>query len=346
MSTSVVPQAVERAIERAVEFLSRRQLPSGQFPVENTLRDRATGTLAIQTDNSPFATAHIVYSLGYTTQPECRAMIARALDFLRSEQQGPGVWRHWSKASPKHAFIPPDADDTACISHLFARHGQAPDNVRLLLFNREASGLFYTWFIPRAKFGGTLRYWQFLLGDLNAGRAFGFWKRTSARRDDVDCVVNANVLLYLGERPETRAVVDYLLRILDSGAEATCDKWYHDPSVFWYAVSRAYAAGVVSLGDGQEVILRRIAERERPTAENDLRTALHACSFLNFRQQNPALESAIEYLVSAQQHDGGWASSPFYGGPAMASVWGSRELTTGFCVEALSRYEVPGSQRA
>jgi len=84
-----------------------------------------------------------------------------------------------------------------------------------------------------------------------------FWKTTEAGYLDVDGVVNANVSRYLGECPETTAIVDRLIEIVRTGGEATRNKWYRDAFSLYYALSRNYRAGVCSLGVvGTEIVAR------------------------------------------------------------------------------------------
>jgi hypothetical protein len=51
------------------------------------------------------------------------------------------------------------------------------------------------------------------------------------------------------------------------------------------------------------------------------------------------LGGAVEYIARAQGADGSWESHPlYYGGPQLSTSWGSSELTTGLCLEALHRF--------
>ena len=52
-------------------------------------------------------------------------------------------------------------------------------------------------------------------------------------------------------------------------------------------------------------------------------------------------ERAAQWLVAAQREDGSWPARAFYAGPEPPAVhayyWGSEELTTAMCLEALAR---------
>ena len=73
--------------------------------------------------------------------------------------------------------------------------------------------------------------------------------------------------------------------------------------------------------------------------DNDMLTALAAAAMLNFGVRSNLLRPAIGYLLEAQHQDGGWSSQIFYtnGSRPAQTTWGSRELTTAFCLEVLER---------
>ena len=101
-------------------------------------------------DSSPFPTALITYSLGLADQETVGDVLNKALRFLRAEMEGPGLWRYWTRVRPSHATIPPDLDDTACVSFVLRRHGVAfRNNEKHILANRTREGIFYTWVTAR-----------------------------------------------------------------------------------------------------------------------------------------------------------------------------------------------------
>jgi hypothetical protein len=335
-----------QAVDRGLRFLSSRQLPSGQFPVEATMHEGQTTVL----DQSLFATTHIVYSLDFVHGPEARAMIDRAIVYFLAEMSHGGLWRYWNRDAqwggrPIHSFIPADMDDTANVSFLLARHGVAfPDNRRLLLLNRNRAGLFYTWLMMRPVRSLNLRYWWAMLRELTVARLTVFWK-TEAGYLDVDGVVNANVLLYLGQRPETSAAVSWLIHIVETGCEASCDKWYRDAFSLYYAISRSYRSGVPALGVLGPAIVARLRAATLASGQigdNALQTALAINTLLALGAcgETAWLNGAVDHLLRTQAPNGSWPSAPYYfGGPKRAVSWGSAELTTGLCLEALARYE-------
>jgi len=73
--------------------------------------------------------------------------------------------------------------------------------------------------------------------------------------------------------------------------------------------------------------------------DNVLDTSLAICTMLNFNYLGPELEPAIGFLLNEQKKNGSWAKRGFYyDGPKKLVSWGSEELTTSFCLEAIWRY--------
>ena len=300
---------VNEARARGVAYLRRVQRPSGELPV------LASG----QPDPSVFPTAVMAHSLSFA--PDATGVRQRALDFLAAEMQPGGVWKHWPRSHPQHAFLLPDLDDTACASAALTRAGRAiPDNRGLLLGNRNRRGLFRTW----------------LLQYRHPLAMYAFFTRTSAKPFDADAVVNANVLFYLGAIP---AVVGHLLTVLREDRERHCDKWYDNPFVIWYFFARALHGLTAEAGD---LIAGKLAAA---TPSNALEHALAACALLSLGR--PA---DVGMLLGAQLPSGAWPAAPVYhGGRARkrdgtfgephpdTPYWGSEAWTTAFAVEALGR---------
>jgi hypothetical protein len=303
------------AIRRGVAFLASTQHPSGELQV------LASG----QPDPSVFPTAVMTHSLSFV--PEADEVRAKALDFLEEEMSARGLWRHWPQRHPQHHLLPPDLDDTSCAAATLRAAGRTfPDQRGLLLANRTRQGLFRTWVLTRTE----LRHPLVLCL---------FFHRTSARPFDVDAVVNANVVHYLGPRPETRAAVDFLLRVLRDHRERACDKWYDDPFAVWYFFSRALRATAPEAG----LLFEEKLASANPA--HALHHALAACVRHDWQ-----LPVSVAPLLALQREDGSWPAAPLYHGGRRrrrdgtfdaphpdTPHWGSDELTTAFAIEALAR---------
>ena len=199
------PASVDHAIGRAVAFLAKRQLPGGAFDVlvnsDPDMRGECTP------DPSIFPTALAAHALSFA--PEADAIRSRALEFLLNEMEPGGLWKHWPREHPHQHQLPPDMDDTVCASAALRAAGVVfPENRRLILANRARNGLFHTWFTPRLEWSGDPGHRRVAWSQLRHPLVlYMFFTRTSARPGDLDTVVNANTVHYLGIGPETAPVV-------------------------------------------------------------------------------------------------------------------------------------------
>lgn len=309
---------VEQALSRGLALLEERQRPHGEIASYRFRDVHLTGNPGFE--SSPYATTYALYCLSFVARrwsgadrslqlvSRIAALASRARGFLSEEMEPPGLWRYYSSRSAK--TLAPDLDDTACASyalrevHDVVRLGL---NLRLFLANRDDQGLFRTFL--------------------------------SDGRNNVDAVVNANVLLYLGEREETRAACRYLVRTALEGAAGEASLYGLDELSFAYVLSRSYFRGVSGLGDCCEVLISRILDRREDGSFGEpFDTALAVNSLLNLGHRDPTiLAPAVESLLDRQrEEDGAWPRAAFYI-DFFGGYYGSEELTTAFCLEALAR---------
>ncbi len=309
MHTGLSDRSIEGAIRRGVTFLVQNQLPHGEFKTflsHDPLLEHA------QYDSSPFVTAFVLYCTRTLADGRFIRPREKALSFLLSEASPGFLWKYWTRASAK--AIACDLDDTACISHLIRDSFGIRDveqNIPAILSNRDESGLFRTW-----------------ISDGNSG-------------EEPDMAVNANVLLYLGERPETSACLALLReRVLGPG-EAVHSAYYPDPVSVYYMLARAAFHGVRSLSPLFPVMRERVLERIGHDCghmdELSIAMAVSALRYMDTDQTR--YERARLRLIETQQPNGSWRRIAFYSGPEAPqprSVWfGSEESTTAFCLQAL-----------
>jgi hypothetical protein len=331
---------IDSSVAKAIQYLAQCQLPDGEFRTEFYYRASESEEERPVFDSSPFVTSLVLHSLQSVamSDPAVPAMIRRGCDFLLSDMEPAGLWRYWSKKNDKRSMIPPDLDDTSCISYtLRANRIAIPDNRWLFHQSRDRRGLFYTW-LYRAD---TLR--KKLLAWRTGGKAFSYrdeiWQFT--QKDDVCSVVNANVILYLGETSYTRRAIEWLLGILRDGSEDKSIVFYAHRFSLYYMLTRAYSQGVSRLAEGKSIIADRIRASQDPGGGfgDELLTGQAVCSLLNLGIAEPALERTIEFLLGTQRADGSWRRIPMYGGPPVPTTFGSADLTTAVCLEALARYK-------
>ena len=321
------------AVRRAVEYLARRQQPSGQFQILVGL-DLDEGV----DDPSIFATCLIGQSLRWCTAPGAEPLRQRAADFVLAQKEGAGLWRHWTRGHPNYHMIPYDVDDAACASALLRQEGRpVPDNSGYILANRDPEGRFYSWIIARWP-PPPPALWPFLRHRVRRPReARRFWTQTPSEPDDIDAVVNAHVLVYLGDGDHAPPVVSHLLGVLER-REEPADKWYPSPRFFYYAVARASEA-VPALNEARAAICSRIAAAAGPDGSlggGPVETALALIALARWDAEPGLRERAAAYLERTQEGDGSWPVAPVYHGDT--TLWGSRELSTGLCAEALARH--------
>jgi Prenyltransferase and squalene oxidase repeat len=302
---------IDLSIIKAIDFLYRSQLPYGEFKIYASPNKDLEGC---SFESSPSVAAFVLYSTQFVDHPKVAEMKRKALNFLVEEMEAPGVWRFWSSRS--QVRIDPDLDDTCYISFVLREHHPHilfGSNIQIILDNRNEQGLFYTWI------------------------------RDRRAKNDVDSVLNANVLFYLGEREETQAACDYLNHIILTNQEEGSYLYYVGHCSLYYAMSRAFYNGVFSLGKSRDAIIDKITSRQQPDGSfgDDLNTAYAVCTLLNFRHcDNILLHRAVHRLLGQQMESGAWSKVAAAIGPPPWVWWGSEELTTAVSIEALARYHL------
>ncbi|MDO7852003.1 hypothetical protein [Hymenobacter convexus] len=340
------PTAIAQALARGVTYLEQHQYPNGEFCSYFAPDDAIQGWCL--PDSAVFPAALVAGCLLWLPlTPQVDGILTRATTFFEHQMNHGGLWNHFTTLHRWRHTCPLDVDDTACVSAILRARGVAcprPSNVPLLLANRNKQGLFYSWFLLRLRWNRNRTYWRVTLPELlRPVQSLLFWFNVEASRNDVDGVVNANALYYLGPGPETQPIVDFLLRIIAEKREADCDLWYRDAHFVYYFFTRAYHSGVPALEPLRQPIIDRILARARPDGrlgDTLADTAWAACSLLNLGSYPPELTAAINYLLKKQEAAGNWPRwLLYYGGPKKRMGWGSEEMTTGFCLEALARYQ-------
>lgn len=307
---------VADAVDSALQFLAQHQQDYGEIAAYRFFNPQLEGECWL--DSSPFTTTFALHALTFIAHPTAMAIRQRAARFLLESMDDNGLWRYWTRRSGLP--IDPDLDDTCCVSYAlqcaFGPASCVPDNVAQILANRHEGGMFKTWLRP-----------------------------TDAA-NDIDYVVNANVLLYLGDRPETTDASAALVQLINSHPQANGSHYYLSPLALYYAIARASEHRAKSLLVCRTMI---IAQLERDQQEDGswgdpMNTALAICSLAALAATaSPVFTHGLCYLLRSQNENGGFARSAFYAGPEPPTphsvYWGSEELTTVLCLEAFGRYQ-------
>lgn len=343
--------AIHHALDRAIDFLVGNQLPTGQFKVYGGFDETLQKGYIVVDDI--FTTSLVLYNLHHAREVRSDMvhwMNQKAVRFLLKEKMGPGVWRYWTgfyngkqrvKLGWEDVWNPPDIEDTALVSIALQFNGhQFPRNRSVILANRRADGLFYTWIVPRPQYPRSLAYWRVVLPQYFIPRELEiYWKFSGARRDDVDGGINANAVMYLGERPETQPAIDFLINVVREEREALCCKWYRRPHTIRYFISRAHFHGVKRFGVLKDILAPRVETElgSENGSTSPLHVAMNMSTLMNFSCDSPLLDHGAAYLLATQDNDGAWVRDALYGRVGDFS-FGSEEITTGLCIEALARY--------
>jgi hypothetical protein len=313
-SSSAKIDQIKLSIDRAIRFLYEHQLPNGEFITYcSTNKEMRKDCRA---DSTIFATVAALLSLRFIKNSKVARMMDRSLSFLKGEMQQGGFWKYWTSETRKD--ISSDLDDTACASFLLMKLDKRPMyqlNADSILLNRSPEGLFYTWL------------------------------HTEDEPNDIDSVVNANALLYLGERQETITVCEYLNDLVLRDKESGSYYYYLDVLFFYYALSRAYLRRASRLRFSQDAVLNKVLHMQQSDGSfgNILSTSLAICTIQNLTSEHQdVLDRAINCLLENQCSNGSWIKVAAWAGPPPPGPhsvwWGSEEFTTANCLEALVRY--------
>ena len=330
----------DRAIRAGIGFLSSNQLSSGELKTlvgsDPDLRHDA------QHDPSIFTTVNVATSLLEVDDSEARKVVGRAAEFLVSEMLPGGLWRFWTKSHPGSRGMPPDVDDTACVSMFLEGLGRTfPDSRRMLLANRCRDGRFLTWITPRARHLTSAEGRAFLAANWATKRARKLYFESGPQPPEpgnIDCVVNANVVSYFGNSLDVAQAAAWVTGTVQNGHAATNDRWYQSEAALLYAVARGCEKHTESFCRIQPVIAER-AEKLQPLCHSALDAGLVASVLNVVIPASPRLVQCIDTILAMQEEDGGWpARVYYYDSHKRALCWGSRELSSGYCLEALTRF--------
>jgi hypothetical protein len=345
IKTNFVHEKIAQSISKGIDYLYQHQYPHGEFCVYISGDDSMQGWN--HPDSSNFGSVLIGSSLLFLKEdPKVKEMLKKTAAFLRYQMARGGTWHHYTNLHYLRPLCPLDVDDTSCISHFLQQQNvdfPKADNKALLLANRRKDGLFYTWFTFRLRMNSNRTYWRIALKEfIQPVKSLLFWRSAECSRYDVDAIVNANVLYYLGDVEATQPIIELLTKVIEEGKEADCDKWYINPFTAYYFISRNYYAGITKLEAIRKKLIDRILSKfqdDGSFGESVADTALAVCSLMNLKYSGTELQAAIAYLIKSQKNTGEWERRRiYYMGPTKTVGTGSEELTTAFCLEALQRY--------
>ena len=155
-------------------------------------------------------------------------------------RRGQGLSRRRHRISRILALLPTPAPGSRQHHTLLAGDRNAPldttgRNVPRILANRDQDGRFMTWILEGDEPDVVSRF-----------------------RIEADPVVNANVIAYLGDRPETRDAQRWLEALITEGNPAGSSKWYPDEIAIYYAIARAVTRVRPALDQLRPILAARV----------------------------------------------------------------------------------------
>ncbi len=313
---------INTVIFSSLTALKNAQLPTGEFTM-SSCGYRESGERCV-TDSTPVFTAYVLSALElYKENPILQDVIPKAIEFLKSESVSSSVWRSTTSLSGAQNLRPdivdqvsqnvlPDFDTTALVSQTINFYtGTPPENKEIIREHQTPEGAYFLW----------------------------HKQANGEQNPEVDCGAVLNVALYLGN--ENLPVCDYMKKILTS--QRSCSLYYPDGPIIDYLVGRAYENGVHCLGELRMKILERLAARRHFNGSygNELETAFAVSTRIRFSDTS-GIQKSVSWLLSQVKQDGFWDRQVLYSYRAPKNVYytyGSKELTTGFVLEALALYK-------
>lgn len=300
---------IRDAVARGVVYLVGQQEPGGAFP---TLRCRGIPAKCVD-DCSIFATALALDALtqlaGTAQQSAWHEIQRRGIAYLaRYREADNSLWRFWPYNCRAPAPLPPDLDTTAIASSVLLRQGKGivPDNLSAIAALRRADGLYPTWVTTTSPV---------------------------SLDEPADCVVQANLLHYLGLRhvdaPQACARLD---RDVVEGRFPGCSVYYRDDPLFQHLVLRAYRdGGVACLAPAVAAIAARL-HVDAAVEPQDIALGIITATRIGTCRDVPA---ALTRLAAVQRDDGSWARGTISIIPKTDWYFTSEALTAAFAVQAL-----------
>ncbi len=329
MRASVPPKAVDpgvgmnvmlagarESLERGLDFLQASVDANGAW---HCIRfNIADPEVPRHFERPAFVTAFCVLALQECRDARAQALCEASRAYLAETMEYPGLWRYY-----RH--LPQDLDSTCLSSLVLDAHPWMllGRNVAKILENRDGEGRFLTW----------------VLGEDEPDVVAKF-------RIEADPVVNANVIAYLGDHPQTRPAQRWLEELVREDRIHGTSKWYPDTVAIYYAITRALVRAVPALESLRPILADRILDlRDAQGGFANLLQTAQAVSALDNVKSLERIDVKVELarLLGAQHEDGSWPELLAFGDQTLK--WGvvgqfghgSEPVTTAFCIEALDR---------
>ena len=315
-SAGAVARAGRDSIRRGLAFLESTIDKNGAW---HCIRfNTADSDIPRHFERPPFVSALCVLALESCNEARAKAMRTATKRYLSDTIEYPGFWRYYS-------HLPQDLDSTALCSLVVGNHPWIilGRNVPRILENRDAKGCFSTWVLEEDEPNVVSRF-----------------------RLESDPVVNANVIAYLGDCPETKDAQRWLEALIAGDSLEGTSKWYPDTVAIYYAIARAVVRVQPTLDQLRPILADRI--RGLGDKSGGFGNVLQAAQAVSALYNVGSLESIdakrhVERFMNSQREDGSWPELLAFGdqflkwGAVGRIGHGSEAVTSAFCIEALGR---------
>ena len=315
-SAGALAKAAKESIRRGLVFLESTIDANGAW---HCIRfNLANPDIPRHFEKPPFVSALCALALESCDEARAKAMCAATHAYLVNTIEYPGFWRYY-----RH--LPPDLDSTTLCSLVIGTHPWIllGRNVPRILANRDGEGRFMTWVLAE--------------DEPNVASTF---------RIEADPVVNANVIAYLGDHPETRDAQAWLEALVAEDSLEGSSKWYPYAVTVFYATTHAMIRAQPALKQLRPIIVERILSLRNEKGEfgNILQTAQAVSALYNIGSlESIDTKLEMERFINSQREDGSWPEFLAFGDQSLR--WGaigqighgSEAVTSAFCIEALER---------
>ena len=316
VSSETLAEAARESIRRGLAFLESSLDENGAW---HCIRfNVADPDIPRHFERPAFVSAFCVLALESCDEARARSICAATRNHLVNTMEYPGLWRYY-----RH--LPQDLDSTSLCSLVLGSHPWIllGRNVPRILANRDEEGRFLTWVLAEDE-----------------------PSVVSTFRIEADPVVNANVIAYLGDHPETRDAKAWLEALVTLGNLDGSSKWYPDTASIYYAITRAALRATPALDQLRPVLADRILglRDDRGEFGNVLQTAQAVSALYNVGGLDRInAKREVDRFLSTQREDGSWPELLAFGDQSLK--WGtvgrighgSESVTSAFCIEALER---------
>lgn len=307
---------IEKVINKGLEYLAGKQNQDGSFDSFVSWDEENFSKPIYRA--SIFPTCLVLSCINNLRSYEISKKVAqKSATFLLLQKSDFWSFNYWKRNSKEATSVPypDDLDDTCCALAGLSGYDDSIINSDALALIIQVlteteireGGPYITWLVPK-----------------NAKKK---WR-------DVDLAVNSNVGFFL-------SMFDVSLKSINNLIENAIEKKYYYSPYYVSQYSVVYFISRYYKGSSKKKIIEFLLNMKKNDASwgNPMDTALAISALMNFGFMGE-LEKSIAYLLSTQCA-GAWKSLPFIVEEIKYSkklYAGSAELTTAFCLEALSAY--------